>query len=200
MFDRNKPGAGRPVEPEARESVETERRVGTPAPAPAPARAHQGRDAAVIGPSIQIDGDLRGQEDLVIEGTVNGTIHLEDYSLTIGGSGKVKAEVYADNIMVDGTVEGDLYGAERIAIRRSGNVQGNVVSPRISLEDGGRVKGSIEMDQQAVDSAFGSRRAPAAPPATPKTTAAPAADKGREAAPARSGTGPGQGEKQSAAG
>ncbi|MGD8429415.1 MAG: polymer-forming cytoskeletal protein [Ectothiorhodospiraceae bacterium] len=174
MFDRSKRGSGRPNEYEADEELEQDRFSGPAAPAastapsPSPGAARV-REAAVIGPSIHIDGDLRGEEDLVVEGNVNGTIHLQDHGLTIGSKGKVKANVYANSIIVDGTVEGDLYGSERIAIRKSGEVKGNMVSPRVSLEDGGRFKGNIEMDQQAVDSAFGGRRSspPASAPAKP---------------------------------
>lgn len=107
------------------------------------------REAAVIGPSIHINGDLHGEEDLVIEGEVKGAIHLKSNSLTIGGQGKVTADVYAHTICVDGLMDGDLYGAERVSIRKTAQVQGNITSPRVSLEDGAKFKGTIEMDPQA---------------------------------------------------
>jgi cytoskeletal protein CcmA (bactofilin family) len=123
------------------------------------------REAAVIGPSIHIDGDLRGEEDLIIEGEVNGTVQLRNNTLTIGPQGKVSAEVYAHSVFVEGYMEGDLFGSERVCVRKSAQVRGNITSPRISLEDGARFKGSIEMDPQAVEAALGKRRggAPAAP-------------------------------------
>jgi len=111
-----------------------------------------GRETAVIGPSIHIDGDVRGEEDLLIEGEVNGTVQLKNNSLTIGPQGKVRADVYAHSIYVDGFMEGDLYGSERVQIRKSAQVRGNVTSPRVSLEDGAKFKGSIEMDPQVVQS------------------------------------------------
>jgi cytoskeletal protein CcmA (bactofilin family) len=119
----------------------------------------------MIGASIHIDGDLRGEEDLLIEGEVNGTVQLKNNSLTIGPQGKVRADVYAQSIIVDGYMEGDLFGSERVAIRKNAQVRGNVTSPRVSLEDGAKFKGSIEMDPQAVQGAAG-RNAPkpAAPP------------------------------------
>jgi cytoskeletal protein CcmA (bactofilin family) len=136
------------------------------------------RDAAVIGPSIHIDGDVRGEEDLLIEGEVSGTVQLKSNSLTIGAQGKVRADVYAHSIYVDGHLEGDLFGSERVHIRKSAQVRGNVTSPRVSLEDGAKFKGSIEMDPQAVQSMAASRgaapakSAPAAPkPAAPQSTA-----------------------------
>jgi cytoskeletal protein CcmA (bactofilin family) len=134
-------------------------------------RAPSAREHAVIGASIHIDGDLRGEEDLLIEGEVNGTVQLKNNSLTIGPQGKVRADVYAHSVYVDGFMEGDLYGSERVAIRKSAQVRGNVTSPRVSLEDGAKFKGSIEMDPQAVQSAT-TRNAPK--PATSQASARPA--------------------------
>ena len=110
---------------------------------------------AVIGRSIRINGDLRGEEDLRIEGDVSGTVELKKGNLTIGKEGKVKADVYAKSIMVDGTMEGDLYASERVNIRSHAHVRGNVTAPRVGIEDGAKFKGSIEMDQAAVDKALG---------------------------------------------
>lgn len=128
------------------------------------------QEAAVIGPSIHIEGDLRGDEDLVIDGEVKGAVHLKKNSLTIGSNGKVTADVYAHTIYVDGYMEGDLYGAERISIRKSAQVHGNIASPRVSLEDGARFKGSIEMDPEteALKKAFGDNR-PATRSETPSS-------------------------------
>jgi len=162
MFDISKRGSGR-QEGSVDDELEQDRlgsapRAGSPAAAAPAASSSPGarvREAAIIGPSIHINGDLRGEEDLVIEGTVSGTIHLQDNGLTVGSNGKVRAEVHAKSIVVDGTLEGDLYGSERVAIRKSGEVRGNIVSPRVSLDDGGRFKGTVEMDQEAVDKAFG---------------------------------------------
>lgn len=135
----------------------------------APRRTDAPRDAAVIGPSIHIDGDLRGEEDLLIEGEVNGTVQLKNNSLTIGPQGKIRADVYAHSIYVDGFMEGDLYGSERVNIRKNAQVRGNITSPRVSLEDGAKFKGSIEMDPQAVQGALGTGRgaAPKGPNTAP---------------------------------
>lgn len=116
------------------------------------------RDGAVIGPSIHIDGDLRGEEDLLIQGEVKGTVQLKSHSLTIGGQGKVRANVYAHSIYVDGFMEGDLHGAECVYIRKTAEVRGNITSPRVSLEDGAKFKGSIEMDSQALEATHGPGR------------------------------------------
>lgn len=121
------------------------------------------REAAVIGRSIQITGDLRGEEDLRIEGDVSGTIQLKSNSLTIGKDGRIKADVYAKSVYVDGLIEGDIYGTERVTIRKNARVTGNVVSPRVSLEEGARFKGAIDMDAQAVETALGKASSPSKP-------------------------------------
>jgi cytoskeletal protein CcmA (bactofilin family) len=126
---------------------------------PRSSSAQVSREAAVIGPSIHIDGDVRGEEDLLIEGEVSGTVQLKNNSLTIGPAGKVTADVYAHSIYVDGYLEGDLFGSERVHIRKSAQVKGNVTSPRVSVEDGAKFKGAIEMDPQAAQNVVGNRMA-----------------------------------------
>jgi cytoskeletal protein CcmA (bactofilin family) len=120
-----------------------------------PESRSRAREAAVIGPSIQINGDLSGEEDLIIQGKVTGTIQLKEKRLTIGTQGKVNANVLAKSVIVEGEVKGDLYGSERVVIRNTGNVHGNIVSPKVSLEEGCRFKGSIDMDQEMIDKSFG---------------------------------------------
>ena len=110
---------------------------------------------AVIGRSIQINGDLRGDEDLRIEGDVSGTVELRNSALTIGKEGKVKAGVYAKSIAVDGETNGDLYATERVAIHVNARVHGNITAPRVSIEEGAHFKGSIEMDSAAIEKALG---------------------------------------------
>ncbi len=104
------------------------------------------KEAATIGPSISIKGDLSGEEDLIVEGRVEGTIDLKQNNLTVGSEGRVNASVRANTISVEGEVEGDLSGDEQVIVRRSGNVQGNISAPRVTLEDGCKFRGSIDMD------------------------------------------------------
>lgn len=101
---------------------------------------------AMIGASIRIKGELSGEEDLVIQGHVEGTIEVKKNNLTVGAQGSVKANVRAKIISVEGKVEGDLLGEERIVIKQSGDVRGNIIAPRVSLEDGAKFKGSIDME------------------------------------------------------
>ncbi len=107
------------------------------------------KEVATIGPSIRIRGDLAGDEDLVVQGQVEGTITLEQNLVTIGKEGKVNATVNARVIIVEGQVDGDLNGEEQVTLKKSAGVRGNIVSPRVSLEDGARFKGAIDMEGAA---------------------------------------------------
>jgi cytoskeletal protein CcmA (bactofilin family) len=102
--------------------------------------------AAVIGPGIYINGEISGDEDLTIEGKVDGKIRLESHQVDIGQSGRVNADISAKVIKIAGEVRGDMAGSEKVIILRSGNVHGNIVAPRMTLEDGAIFKGSIDMD------------------------------------------------------
>lgn len=106
----------------------------------------------MIGPSIQIKGSVTGDEDLLIQGTVEGTVELGSHQVTVGQSGKVKADIHAKVINIDGEVSGDLKGAEKVVISKSGKVRGNIVAPRVTLEDGAIFKGSIDMDPGETES------------------------------------------------
>ena len=100
----------------------------------------------MIGSSIKIKGDITGNEDLLIEGQVEGEINISSHQVTVGQSGQVNANVTANNIKIEGTVKGDILGSEKVVIAKTGNVRGNIVSPRVTLEDGAVFKGSIDMD------------------------------------------------------
>ena len=117
--------------------------------------ASGGNNAAVIGRSIRINGDLSGDEDLRIEGDVSGTVELKNSALTIGKEGKVKAGVYAKSIAVDGETTGDLYATECVSVHANARVQGNIIAPRVSIVEGAHFRGSIEMDPKAVEKALG---------------------------------------------
>lgn len=104
------------------------------------------KERATIGSSILIQGDLTGEEDLLIQGRVEGRIELKKYNLTVGDKGRVKADINARIISVEGEVEGNLFAEEKIIVRKSGKVKGNLVAPRVGLDDGSVFKGSIDMD------------------------------------------------------
>jgi cytoskeletal protein CcmA (bactofilin family) len=127
----------------------------------------------VIGPSVHVDGHLRGEEDVYVEGEVTGTVHLPNNTLTIGAQGRLKADVYAHTAYVEGSMEGDLFGSEQVIIRKSARIRGNIASPRVTLEDGATFKGSIEMDPESVKQLL-SGAAGAARPAQGSNFARPA--------------------------
>ena len=163
MFDQVKHNVGRwnrqTEEPDTSAATE-------PARPAAPRGSSAASGTATIGPSIRIKGDLVGEENLIIEGQVEGTIHLDKNDLTIGSNGRVKADIQAKGVIVEGQLEGDIQGKEKVVIRRTGNMRGNIVAPRVTLEDGAMFKGSIEMEPEV-------RRA-----AAPTPTATPDKDVG----------------------
>lgn len=102
--------------------------------------------SALIGAGIHINGDITGDENLVIEGKVDGKIRLDLNQVDVGQSGRVNADITARIIKIAGEVRGDITGTEKVIISSSGNVHGNIVAPRMTLEDGAIFKGSIDMD------------------------------------------------------
>lgn len=100
----------------------------------------------MIGPSIEIKGTVTGDEDLLIQGKVEGSIDLGAHEVTVGESGKVNADITARTVRIDGEVAGDVRGNEKVLISKTGNVRGNIIAPRMTLEDGAIFKGSIDMD------------------------------------------------------
>jgi cytoskeletal protein CcmA (bactofilin family) len=139
MFERKKkqaaPPAPAPASPKPTDSTTTN----TPDPV-------LSRNKAMIGPKISIKGTISGEEDLLIQGKVEGTISLGDFEVAIGESAEVKANIRAKAVKIDGLVEGDISGGEKVVISKSGNVHGNIIAPRVTLEDGAIFKGSIDMD------------------------------------------------------
>jgi cytoskeletal protein CcmA (bactofilin family) len=103
-------------------------------------------DRATIGASIFIKGDLSGEEDLVIEGRVEGKVDLKQNNVTVGKNGKVKADVSGRVVTIEGEVTGNVFAREQAILRQSGAISGNIQAPRVILEDGSRFKGSIDME------------------------------------------------------
>jgi cytoskeletal protein CcmA (bactofilin family) len=103
---------------------------------------------AIIGQSIQIKGELTGNEDLTIDGTVEGNIELKDHSLTIGPNGNIKADINAKKVTIIGEVQGNVTAEETVEIRETGKLRGNIVAPRLVIADGAFFKGSVEMERK----------------------------------------------------
>jgi cytoskeletal protein CcmA (bactofilin family) len=115
-------------------------RVASPRPS-----SGQGTAKATIGPSITIDGDVSGSEDLLIQGRITGSITLDDHAVGVGTEGRVKADIVGRLITVEGQVEGDLTAQEQIVLRGTARVKGDIKAPRVVLEDGATFRGLVDM-------------------------------------------------------
>lgn len=102
---------------------------------------------ARLGASLHVKGEITGHEDLLVDGSVEGLIQLEDRKLTVGSTAKVTADVIAREVVVYGSVKGNLRAKDRIEIKKDGSVVGDLTTARIMIEDGAYFKGSIEIDK-----------------------------------------------------
>lgn len=103
---------------------------------------------ANIGKSVVIKGELSGSEDLYVDGQVEGSIELRGNSLTVGPNGKIKARVSAKNIAILGSVEGSVTATERVELRKSAVVNGDIATARIAVEEGALFKGKIDIQKE----------------------------------------------------
>ncbi len=108
------------------------------------------RDRVNIGKSVVIKGELSGSEDLTIEGHVEGRIELRENVLTIGPNGKIRAEVFAKQVIVLGEVAGNVTASEKVDIRDNGSVDGDIASPRVAIAEGAHFRGSVDMQRGGV--------------------------------------------------
>src|ERR1700755_2195532 len=123
-----------------------------PLDSPYPATTSSGGTAR-LGASLHVKGEITGNEDLHIDGTVEGLVHLEDRKLTIGASAKVTADIIAREVAVFGNVKGNLRARDRIEIKKDGSVVGDLTTARIMIADGAYFKGSIEIDRKGAEGA-----------------------------------------------
>ena len=127
----------------------------------------------VIGQNISINGDISGQEDLVIEGSVKGSIELPNCHLTVGTNGKVEAEINADNVTISGRLTGNIKAAGKVEITKDADFTGEIKASRISVEDGAYLKAVIELSRDAK----GAGSKPGTTPATALASSNPAMGK-----------------------
>jgi cytoskeletal protein CcmA (bactofilin family) len=104
-----------------------------------------------VGTRLHVKGEISGNGDLYVDGSVDGPIELGDGRLTVGPSGKVTADVVAREVIVHGSIKGSLRARNRIEIKKDGSVVGDLLTASILIEDGARFKGSIEIDRRPVD-------------------------------------------------
>ena len=117
---------------------------------------------ANIGKSISIKGDVLGEEDTVIEGRVEGRIELKNHHLTIGANGDVQGEVSAKQVTIVGRVSGNVVASERIELRDSGRLEGDLNTPRLLVQEGSQINGKISMKPTS-----GASAPPTSAPETP---------------------------------
>ncbi|MGD0909157.1 MAG: polymer-forming cytoskeletal protein [Candidatus Acidiferrales bacterium] len=144
-----------------------------------PVRSVAGLTAEVVQPSggmvtstLLIKGEIRGREDLYIDGEVQGSIHLTDGRVTIGPHGKISADVDAREIVVRGKVKGAVRGRERVEIGRTGEVRGDISTIRIAIEEGAQIHSKVEISR--ADESRNARqpaKASAAVPVAPQAVA-----------------------------
>jgi cytoskeletal protein CcmA (bactofilin family) len=123
-----------------------------PAPRAEPVRSVAGLTAEVVQPSggvvtssLVIKGEIRGREDLYIDGEVQGSIHLIDGRVTVGPHGKISADVDAREIVVRGKVNGTLRGRDRVEVGRTGDIRGDISTLRIAIEEGAQIHSKVEI-------------------------------------------------------
>lgn len=105
-------------------------------------------EVAHIGKAVFIKGELSGSEDLYLDGEVEGTIELDKNSLTIGPNGRIRAHVHAREVIIHGKVDGNIMGSDRVELKRSAVLVGDIVTQRVSIEDGAYFKGSVDVQRE----------------------------------------------------
>jgi cytoskeletal protein CcmA (bactofilin family) len=114
-----------------------------------PTEATADRATARLGPSLHVKGEISGNEDLYVDGTVEGVVHLDERKLTVGATAALTADVIAGEVIVYGSVKGNVHGKGKIEIKKDGSVNGDLTTAQIIIEDGAYFKGSIEIEKSA---------------------------------------------------
>ena len=105
------------------------------------------RNLAILGPGLLVKGQISGEEDLQIDGKVEGSISLKGQSLTVGQNGEIVSDVHAREVIVYGKVRGNLFAEDRVEVKKDGSVVGNITGGRVLIEDGAYLKGQIEIER-----------------------------------------------------
>lgn len=113
-------------------------------------KSHETRsEVAHIGKSVVIKGELSGSEDLYLDGEVEGTIELQRNALTLGPNGRIRAHINAKEVIIHGKVDGNIRGSDRVELKRTAVLVGDIQTQRITIEDGAYFKGSIDIQREA---------------------------------------------------
>jgi cytoskeletal protein CcmA (bactofilin family) len=146
--------------------------MSTPPRSAEPARSDSFRthEVATIGKSVVVKGELSGSEDLIIDGEIEGSISLRGQSLTVGPNGRLRANIEARNVILHGRVDGNVHATERVELRKTASLAGDISTARISIEDGAFFKGTIDIQKPEA-----AAKLDAKPPASAVAAAAPLA-------------------------
>ncbi|MBW1777792.1 MAG: polymer-forming cytoskeletal protein [Deltaproteobacteria bacterium] len=165
MFDRKK--ALKPEEGAESAMGKTEDK-----PATVPVAGREGK--TIIGEQITIEGDIRGHENLVIEGAMKGKIALEKHQVTVGSKGRVEGEIHADNVTISGQLVGNIMASGKVKITKEADFSGEIKAKSISVEDGAYLKAVIELEKETKKQpvpAIGKAREETKPPIPPSVAA-----------------------------
>ena len=107
------------------------------------------KNVSVIGPTLVFKGELSADEDLIIEGTIEGTIAHHKKNLTIGAMGRVAADIHANSVLVEGQLDGDIHSDGLVSLAKGARVNGNIYCARLMLQDGCHFNGNVHMEKQS---------------------------------------------------
>jgi len=144
-------------------------------------------EVAHIGKTVLVKGELSGTEDLYLDGEVEGSIELRDHALVIGPHGKVRAHIHARDVVVHGKVDGNIKGTERVELKKSAVLSGDIFTQRIIIEDGAFFKGAIDIQKEGAAKTAPKREASVATAATASTPSYSASPAASSSGPAGSG-------------
>ena len=138
---------GKSKKPESGQSVSGDRSVEAKNQTFSPGSSARD-EKTIIGKHISIEGSIRGEEDLKIEGSMKGNIELEKHNFKVGPSGQMDGEITARNVSISGEFKGNIKSHEKVEVTREADFYGEIKAKSISVEDGAYIKGVIELDRE----------------------------------------------------
>jgi cytoskeletal protein CcmA (bactofilin family) len=152
MWDKRKSEAA-PPRPVSHPSPAVGSPIGPASPNPAASRPESAARVATIGSAVSIIGEIYSEEDLFLDGEVEGKLELKNSRLTVGPNGKAKSNVKAREVIIQGQVQGDVEASQKITIRKEGSLVGNIKTSGIVIDDDAYFKGSIDIVRKEAETA-----------------------------------------------
>ncbi len=170
--DRDQPAAPRASRPEPAPAAPA---AASPAQPETPRYPSSGAprtsESALIGPGLRVEGEVHGEEDLILDGEVKGALSLGAHQLLIGEAGRAEADVVARKVVVFGELVGNIEASESIELGHTARVQGNLKAPRLRIDEGAVLNGRLEMGGRSRGADHGAKAAPAKEKSAPATPA-----------------------------